>query len=120
MNDSTLCFCTLAVTDLVAAEQFYVQVLGARVSRRFAPTLWISLDVDGSKGAGFGLIEDPAMPWPSSATMLDFQVADLESTFARLREQVTVIEAPVHTPWGSYKATLQDPFGNRIGLVQRN
>ncbi|MBG6886136.1 MULTISPECIES: VOC family protein [Pseudomonas aeruginosa group] len=118
-NDTTLCFCTLAVPDLVAAEAFYVDVLGLRVSRRYAATVWISLDVDEQRGAGLGLIEDPAMARPSTKTMIDLQVDDLDQVFNRLATRVEVIEPPVRTGWGSYKATIQDPFGNRLGLVAR-
>ncbi|WP_256674827.1 VOC family protein [Pseudomonas sp. LD120] len=118
LNQSTLCFATLAVPDLAAAEAFYVQVLGLQVSRRFAPTRWISLDVDEQGGAGLGLIEDPLMARPSPASMLDLMVSELDALVARMPPQVTLVEAPGPTLWGSYKAVIEDPFGNRLGLVQ--
>lgn len=118
-HDTTLCFCTLAVPDLLAAEAFYVETLGLRVSRRYPETVWISLDVDEHRGAGFGLIEDRTMARPSTKTMIDLLVDDLDETFKGLASRVEVIEPPVRTGWGSYKATIQDPFGNRLGLVAR-
>ncbi|PYY95451.1 VOC family protein [Pseudomonas sp. TKO14] len=119
LSGSTLCFATLAVPDLAAAEAFYVEVLGFRVSRRFAPTRWISLDVDEQGGAGFGLIEDPERPWPSAAVMHDLLVSGLDALIARLPAAVRIIEPPLATLWGSYKAVIEDPFGHRLGLVQR-
>ncbi|WP_025128022.1 VOC family protein [Pseudomonas sp. PH1b] len=118
LSPSSLCFATLAVPDLAAAEAFYVEVLGLQVSRRFAPTCWISLEVDEQAGAGFGLIEDPLMARPSPASMLDLMVPELDALVARMPPQVMLIEAPGLTPWGSYKAVIEDPFGNRLGLVQ--
>ncbi|CRI58572.1 VOC family protein [Pseudomonas sp. CCOS 191] len=119
-NDTTLCFCTLAVADLEVAEAFYVQVLGLCVSRRYPATVWLSLDVDEHRGAGFGLIEDAQMARPSTKTMIDLQVGDLGEVFERLATLVEVVEPPVLTGWGSYKAIIEDPFGNRLGLVARN
>lgn len=121
LSGCTVGFLTLSVPDVKKAEHFYVQVLGLRVSRRHAPTRWLSLDVDETGGPGLGLMEDEeAADRPSPGITIDLTVPELDRLFAAIQAKVSVVHAPRHTPWGSYKAVIQDPFGHRIGLVLRS
>lgn len=119
MNKSVICFVTISVPNLVEAEAFYTEVLGFKVTRRFAPTTWISLSTDEDRGPGFGLIENSADNRPVT-DMVDFWVNDLDALFSAIKDKVKVIEAPHTVPWGSYKAVIEDPSGNQLGLVQFN
>ena len=113
-----VCFVTLEVTSLADAESFYVGILGFGVTRRFDPTRWLSLSVDEGQGGGFGLIEaDRSHPFASAGTV-DFFVSDLDALWRKIGDKVTVVSPPERTAWGSYKAVVKDPFGNRLGFVE--
>lgn len=118
MDNSIVCFVTITVPDLIEAEAFYTEILGFSVTRRYAPTKWLSLSVDERSGPGFGLIENRETKRPVT-DMVDFWVNDLISLFEAIRHAVKVVEEPQIVPWGSFKAVIEDPFGNQIGLVQR-
>lgn len=116
MNNFKLCFVTLSVNRLAEAERFYVDVLGFHVTRRYEATRWISLSVD-EIGGGFGLIEsDSGRPPPDST--VDFFVTGLDGYWQGIKEKVEILSPPIRTPWGSYKAVIRDPFGNRLGFVE--
>lgn len=117
MDRSVICFVTISVPNLVEAEAFYTEVLGFKITRRYAPTTWISLSTDENRGPGFGLIENLEDKRPVT-DMVDFWVNDLDALFSAIKGRVKVIEAPNTVPWGSYKAVIEDPFGNQLGLVQ--
>ncbi|PCI41231.1 MAG: hypothetical protein COB46_04320 [Rhodospirillaceae bacterium] len=117
MNAYKLCFVTLSVSDLRAAEQFYVNILGFKVSRRYAPTNWISLDIDES-GGGLGLVEISNDEDRPSSARVDIFVRGLDQLWTTIESKVTIVSPPCHTPWGSYKAVIQDPFANTLGLVE--
>jgi len=55
----------------------------------------------------------------SGAVRLALQVPDLQAAIARLQAHgVTLVHAPVLTPWGDLNARLQDPDGMQITLYQ--
>jgi len=48
-------------------------------------------------------------------------VADVDATFARALEAgATALEAPLHTPYGDYRAMLRDAWGNLWQIASRS
>lgn len=118
MKPERLCFVSLPVSDLQAAIDFYTGTLGFSVTREFPATTWVSLDIDEEAGGGLGLIETPVEVPDEAAVRLDLFVRDLDAFWHRIKDRVRAEHAPQRMPWGSYKAVIRDPFGNRLGLVQ--
>lgn len=110
------------VRDLAVAQAFYEETLG------------LSL-VAGNSGAGFcvfaaGGCQLVVEPVPHDApedeqvlvgrfTGLSFAVSDITAEYARLSEVgVPFSGTPEQQPWGGILATLRDPAGNELQLVQ--
>jgi len=58
------------------------------------------------------------VPGERSHGRLNFVVEDVDGLWARLKDQVTVVEALLATPWGTRKFTIADPDGNELGFVK--
>lgn len=110
------------VTDLAAAHRFYEQSLDLPL-------------IAGSPTAGFCVyaagncqlvLESVAPDAPAEDlalvgrfTGLSFAVADIEEQHCKLSAKGVVFsEAPERQPWGGSLATLLDPAGNALQLVQ--
>lgn len=103
--------------DHDVSRRFYEETVGLGVFREFGtpehPGIVFFI--------GSGLLElsghgDAA---PTAATRLLLQVRDLDAEFTRLRGAgVSVIDEPERKPWGLLEATLTDPDGLQIVLVQ--
>ncbi|MDO9408831.1 VOC family protein [Patulibacter sp.] len=103
--------------DHAASRRFYEDVLGLGVFREFGTA--------GHPGIVFflggGLLElsGSGDATPSAATRLLLQVRDVEAEATRLADAgVPVLEAPARKPWGLVEATLTDPDGLQLVLVQ--
>jgi len=42
----------------------------------------------------------------------------LDAYWRGIGDKVEVVSPPRRTPWGSYKAVIRDPSGNRLGFVE--
>lgn len=110
------------VRDLAEAHRFYADALGLPVEA-------------GSPDAGYlvfggGSIRLVVEPVPSEAseedqalvgrfTGLSFRVRDIRATHATLTARgVLFTGKPELQPWGGTLATLQDPAGNELQLVE--
>ena len=116
------------VPDLERAVRFYEEGLGLRLSRRL-----FSGSVAEMSGACslIHLLEKSEGSTPASSTMqrraysrhwtpvhLDFIVADLDDAIARAQSAGAQLEAgPQAFEWGRL-ATLSDPFGHGLCLIQ--
>ena len=79
--------------------------------------------VTPSATLAFGSVETVALfqagsaePAANRTAIIEFQVEDVESEFARLRDQVEVVHAPKLMPWGNLAAQFRDPEGTLVGL----
>lgn len=113
------------VPDLRAAEAFYGQAFGLAVTRRFDPwgvelagwpaPLFLLLKEAGSVGAGAD-VRTYERHW--TPVHLDVVVDDLDAALARAVGAGARVEHPARTErWGRI-ATLSDPFGHGLCLVQ--
>lgn len=97
--------------DLEAAKHWYSVVLGQ--PPYFDEPFYVGFSVGGFE---LGLLPD-AVPSVAGAQAL-WGVADIESTFMRLIEcGATSLEAVTEVGGGIKVAAVQDPFGNRLGII---
>jgi len=57
-----------------------------------------------------------AEPAANRTAIVEFQVADVDAEFARLKDEVEVVMAPKLMPWGNRAAQLRDPEGTMVSL----
>jgi predicted enzyme related to lactoylglutathione lyase len=109
-------------TDLDEAASFYADVLGLRVRARSIDAGYVVFDagacdlvVERAEPQADG--EDPSLV--GRFTGLSFAVDDLEATHAVLEQRgVRFTGKPERQAWGGVLATLVDPAGNQVQLVQ--
>lgn len=117
MNTS-LCYVTITVKKLSDAKKFYEEVCGFIPQIYYVPTRWQAYEM-GDMSGGFAIMEVRNSISNSSGNMVDFFVENVEKLWEQLQTKIKVVEALMHTPWGSYKFVIEDPDGNRLGFVQR-
>jgi predicted enzyme related to lactoylglutathione lyase len=103
--------------DHEVSRRFYEETLGLGVFREFGtpehPGTVFFL------GAGFLELSGHNAAGPSPATRLLLQVRDVEGEVRRLHAAgVVVPEPPAWKPWGLLEATIADPDGLQLVLVQ--
>jgi len=58
-----------------------------------------------------------AKPQANQSSILDFQVADVDQEFARLKGKIgKLVLAPTDQPWGNRSMLFRDPDGNLINF----
>lgn len=106
---------SLSVTDLAAAQPFYVDVLGLEVLPR--PELGVTgLWLGSGNGIDVHLIEDPDFVAPSGPH-LAFETADIEAEIARLRALGVEVGDAFDIGAGR-QVFFADPSGNQFELNQ--
>jgi uncharacterized glyoxalase superfamily protein PhnB len=60
--------------------------------------------------------EGSAEPAANRTAILEFQVADVDAQFARLKGDVAVVQEPKLMPWGNRAAQFRDPEGTLVSL----
>ena len=115
------------VDDLARAEAFYIEAFGLTVGRRFgsdgsellgAPVPLFLLRKAAGSAAGDATMQrrDYRRHW--TPVHLDFVVADLDAALARAQRAGATLEGePRSATWGRI-ATLADPFGHGLCLIQ--
>jgi predicted enzyme related to lactoylglutathione lyase len=99
-------------SDLAAAKAWYAKVLG--ISPSFDQPFYVGFSVGGFE---LGLLPD-ATPGVTGPQPL-WGVANIESAFARLIELGATSLEPVNNVGEGIKvAAVQDPFGNRFGIIE--
>lgn len=98
--------------DLAAAKNWYAELLGQ--APYFDEPFYVGFSVGGFE---LGLIPD-AQPGSAGAQAL-WGVVNIETTYARLLELGATALEPVTEVGGGIKvAAVQDPFGNRFGIIE--
>jgi len=98
--------------DLAAAKAWYAKVLGE--APYFDEPVYVGFSVGGFE---LGLLPD-ATPGTSGPQPL-WGVADIEAAYSRLLELGALALEPVTEVGGGIKvAAVQDPFGNRLGIIE--
>ena len=60
--------------------------------------------------------EGSAEPAANRTAIVEFQVADVNAEFARLKDHVEVVHEPKMLPWGNCAAQFRDPEGTLVSL----
>lgn len=110
------------VRDLSAARDFYAVTLGVEL-RHDGSSHGFCRFQSGALQLIVESVADDAAPEERCLvgrfTGLSFAVADLRAEYDRLRALgVPFAGAPQVQPWGGLLATLRDPSGNELQLVQ--
>lgn len=115
------------VDDLARAEAFYVRAFGLEAGRRFgddgvellgaSSPIYLLRKAAGSAACdATNQIRDYRRHW--TPVHLDFVVTDLAAALARARAAGALLEGDVRTAiWGRI-ATLADPFGHGLCLIE--
>ncbi len=53
------------------------------------------------------------------SAILEFEVADVEGTLARMEETAEVVMRPTTMPWGNRSLLLRDPDGSLVNVFSR-
>jgi catechol 2,3-dioxygenase-like lactoylglutathione lyase family enzyme len=106
---------TVSVSDLSRSKEFYEEVLGFVPDAYYEPTRWQPYKFEGR--AYFAIIEVPGLQRTAASDIVNFDVAQVESLWNRVRDKVTVEEELGETPWGSCKFIIRDPDGCRLGFA---
>ena len=104
-----------AVPDLAAAKAFYAKASG--VAPYFDEPFYVGFNINGYE---LGLDPDLSVaPNGPGGTIAYWGVADIATAFAHLKKVgAKVVEEPKEVGEGIKVATLADPWGNFIGLIE--
>jgi predicted enzyme related to lactoylglutathione lyase len=104
------------VADLEAARRWYSETFG--ITPYFDEPFYVGFDI-----GGFELGLDPAADEYTEGThnITYWQVDNLDEALNQLRQRgVTVVQEPNDVGGGIITASIADPFGNVIGLIEIN
>lgn len=110
----------LIADDIHAVVAFYEKVMG-RAAEWLAPvfaeivTPSATLAIGGAATVSL-FQEGSAEPKANRTAILEFQVDDVDAEFARLKEDIEVVEEPTLMPWGNKAVLLRDPEGTLVSL----
>ena len=102
------------VDDLERAKQWYKTITG--INPYFDEPFYVGFDINGCE---LGLDPDMTGIQAGNQSVAYWSVDDIASAVERLSVSHAVIATPVTEVGGGIKvATLRDPFGNIIGLIE--
>lgn len=120
-------FATLAVSDVTAITNWYVQVLGFAVvfqapAFNGQPSL---VHLRRKKYQDLLLVPRATSPAETASSMtLSFQIDNVDELAAQARATAgpaaSSIEGPINTPWNTRDLRVTDPAGHRLVFTGRN
>ena len=114
----------LITDDVDRLVEFYETVTGV-VATRPAPVFAEFRTETGTfaiaSSATVAMLGDHApKPGPDGSIIVEFEVADVDAEFARLRPVIgDVVLAPTTMPWGNRSTLFRDPDGTLVNLFSR-
>jgi uncharacterized glyoxalase superfamily protein PhnB len=110
----------LVAADIKAMVSFYEMVTGQ-------PAEWLAPVfaeiVTPSATLAIGSVETVALfkegsaePAANRTAIIEFRVEDVDAEFARLKDEVEVVQEPKLMPWGNRAAQFRDPEGTLVGM----
>jgi catechol 2,3-dioxygenase-like lactoylglutathione lyase family enzyme len=124
---ATLTHACVITDDVARLRAFYTRVLAMEPTR--AHDDYVEFATAG--GAALSLYARSRLepyapgattPGSNGSVMLEFEVADVDREFARLRalpEAIEWVKPPSTQPWGNRSVYLRDPDGNLVNLYAR-
>ena len=113
-----LCYVTISVKNLERARGFYEGICDLKPTHYYPDGKWQAYDVEDSSG-GFAISEDTHWNPPSTVSLVEFYLDDLDAFWYKISTKVKVIEGLHNTSWGTYKFIIEDLDQNRLAFVQR-
>ena len=102
------------VSDLERAKQWYKNITG--IDPYFDEPFYVGFDINGCE---LGLDPDMTGITPGNQSVAYWAVDDISSAVERLSGNDAVVSMPVTDVGDGIKvATVKDPFGNFIGLIE--
>jgi predicted enzyme related to lactoylglutathione lyase len=113
---TSLAFVVYPVGDIAAAQQFYEQALGLRLTHEFGGA-WFEYDLGDTT---FVITTaDADHPAPVRGALVAFEVNDLDAEIVRLKGLGIPVPGNIRETPVCRFATLRDPDGNETLLHQR-
>ncbi|MDQ1113474.1 putative enzyme related to lactoylglutathione lyase [Microbacterium testaceum] len=110
----------IATDDLDALVAFYERVTGQSAERPapvFAQFRGSGVNLAIASSATVAMLGDAVVPATNRSVLIEFEVADVDAEFARLRRTGDdVVLEPTTMPWGNRSALVRDPDGNVVNL----
>jgi uncharacterized glyoxalase superfamily protein PhnB len=110
----------LVAADIKAMVSFYEMVTGQH-AEWLAPVF--AEIVTPSATLAIGSVETVAVfkegsaePAANRTAIIEFQVDDVDTEFARMKDKVEVVQEPKLMPWGNRAAQFRDPEGTLVGI----
>lgn len=110
----------LIAADMLAMVAFYENITGQKADW-LAPVFAELIVPPGVLAIGaeetVALFEPgSAKPAANQTAILEFQVADVDAEYERLKDQVDWVHGPKVLPWGNRTVQFRDPEGNLVAL----
>ena len=100
--------------NLAAVRDWYIRALG--VTPYFDEPFYVGFNLGGYE---FGLVPDESASYTSGSTYVYWGVADLAAALTNfLQYGARDLTGMEDVGGGIRKATIQDPFGHRFGLIE--
>jgi uncharacterized glyoxalase superfamily protein PhnB len=110
----------LIAADIKSLVGFYETLTGHRadwLAPVFAEIVMPGATLAFSDAAAVALFaEGSAEPKANRSAVIEFQVADADAEFTRLKGLATLVEPPKTMPWGNRSVQFRDPEGTLILL----
>ncbi len=102
------------VNDLQAAKDWYIQTTG--ITPYFDEPFYVGFDINGCE---LGLDPDMTGVEPGNQTVAYWSVDSITEAVDRfVQSGATIVQEPTNVGGDIFVATILDPFGNHVGLIQ--
>jgi predicted enzyme related to lactoylglutathione lyase len=109
MRDGQICYLQIPALDLMKAAEFYEKVFGWRIERPYP-----SFESPGLIGQW---VTDRA-PAPNAGPLIWINVSRIDDTLESVRASGCEVIEPPSPDGPRWLATIRDPAGNVLGIVQ--
>ncbi|GAA4267076.1 VOC family protein [Frondihabitans peucedani] len=110
----------IVTDDLEGLVAFYEQITGQQAERPapvFAQFSGPGANLAIASTATVAMLGGALAPATNRSVFIEFEVADVDGDFARLRlPSEDVVLEPTTMPWGNRSALIRDPDGNVVNL----
>ena len=109
-------FVAIAVSDVEEARKFYQEILGLKPSHTAMEGAWVEYELGGTT---IGVGCHPAWQPSRDGTSVAFEVDDMDTTIARLKERGVVFDMEKTETPVCWMAQFRDPSGNKLLVHKR-